>query len=308
MRIQLNAQEGDRSGLLLILCSAVLWGTVGVFVQSIYAATATNALSIAFLRLAISVPVLLLVCARTLGRKLFQIDRQDWARMLLMGAMLAFYQVSFFAAIPYIGVAASTLITLCTAPVWVAILASMLLRERLTSGVGLAGVCAIAGTLLLVNLEPSRGAGNPLIGVGFALSSALGYAVVALCGRQLAGRCHPLQSLTIGVTVATVLLFPLVWTVGLVLNYSKGSWLALLYLGMIPTALAYLLYFRGMVSTRATTASIATLLEPLTSTLLAWWLLQEQLSASGWVGAGLLLLAIGFLYWENRRWLQKRSR
>lgn len=134
-----------------------------------------------------------------------------------------------------------------------------------------------------------------------ALSSALGYASVTLCSRSLARRNHPLQSLTFGFLAGSVFLLPLTQVNGLVLQYSLTSWLALLYLGIVPTALAYLLYFSGIRDTTATAASITTLLEPLVATALAWWLLGEQLGISGIAGGILLLMAIGILYWDNLR-------
>ncbi|WP_289501200.1 DMT family transporter [Gloeocapsopsis sp. IPPAS B-1203] len=75
----------------------------------------------------------------------------------------------------------------------------------------------------------------------------------------------------------------------------------LLYLGIVPTALAYLLYFSGIRHTTATIASIATLLEPLTATILAWWFFGEQIGAIGLLGAAMLVIASGLLYLENIR-------
>lgn len=68
---------------------------------------------------------------------------------------------------------------------------------------------------------------------------------------------------------------------GLTLGYSLLGWLALLYLGIIPTPLAQLLYFGGICHTTVTVASTATLLEPLVSTVLARQLLNEQLGSFG---------------------------
>lgn len=299
MKTQVNAQAIARLGLLSILLAATLWGTVGVVIQALYRLSDTNPLSVGFLRLALSLPLLFIVCGFTLGRKTFRVARRDLGLMLLIGAMTALYQVCYFSAITYIGVAAATLIALCVAPVWVALLATVLLRERMTRGVFLAGSCAIAGTILLVGVQPSSAMQSMGLGVLLALGSALGYAVVVLCGRSLAERYHPLQTLTIGFGSGAVILLPFAVGTGLAISYSVLGWLALLYLGIIPTALAYLLYFGGIRHTTATVASIATLLEPLISTVLAWWLLNEQLGSLGIVGAVLLLGAIGLLYWEK---------
>jgi len=74
------------------------------------------------------------------------------------------------------------------------------------------------------------------------------------------------------------------------------GWALLLYLGMVPTALAFVVFLTGMEHTTATVVSIITLLEPLTATALAWLLFDEQLGVVGVLGAALLLGAIGLLY------------
>ncbi len=105
--------EAQAMGLGLILLAAVLWGTVGVFVQSIYQMTAANPLSIGFFRLALATPVLCGAGWVTIGRQMWRIERRDWKFLLMIGAMTALYQVCYFGAIVQIGVAAATLITLC---------------------------------------------------------------------------------------------------------------------------------------------------------------------------------------------------
>ncbi len=310
METHANAQKGDRFGLLMIMVSASLLGTVGIFVQAIYTLSETNPLSIGFFRLAISTPVLFLTCLRTLGWRTFQIARRDLAVMLLIGVMTALSQVCYFGSIGYIGVAAATLITLGLAPVWVALLASLLLRERVTRVILLAGMCALGGTALLVNIQPGQVIlrSHTELGVLLALGSALAYGSVTLFSRLLAGRYHPLQSLTVGFLAGAIFLFPITLITGLALQYPFASWMSLLYLGIVTTAFAYWLYFSGMRHTPALVASIATLLEPFTATLLAWWLLGEPLGTSGIGGGVLLLSAIGLLYWQNLYGKQRNPR
>ena len=303
METRTNAPMGARSGLLMILISATLWGTVGVFVQGLYSFSEANPLSVGLFRLAFAVPVLFLACINNLGWQTFRISRHDLMLMCLTGAMTAFYQVCYFAAIGYIGVAVATLVTLCTVPVWVALLASVFLREQLSPRIVLAGLCAIGGTILLISVDSGEIAvqSKTAWGICLALSSAVGYASVTLCSRALAKRYHPLQSLTVSFLAGTIFLFPVTLTTGLVLQYPLEGWMSLLYLGVVTTALAYLLYFSGMRHTPATVASIVILVEPLISTLLAWWVLGERLDTSGFVGGGLLILSIGLLYWEGSR-------
>jgi DME family drug/metabolite transporter len=292
------SRAAARRGLLLIFLAALLWGTVGVTTRAIYDLSGTNALSIGFFRLAIATPALLLACWRTLGRRAFSITPRGLALMLAIGAAVALYQVCYFAAIARVGVAVAVLITLCTAPVLVALLAAVFLRERLTPTALLALICALAGTVMLVWVVPGQAKPRPetIVGVLLALASALGYAVIALCSRALAGRYHPLQPITVGFGAGALLLLPFALWAGLGVVYPLAGWLLLLHMGLLPTALAYVLFLAGMRHTSATVASVVTLAEPLISTLLAWLLFGERLGPLGLLGAALLLGAIGLLY------------
>lgn len=294
----MNTHLNARRGLVLILIAALLWGTVGVATKAIYNVAATNALSIGFLRLAIATPVLLVTCWRALGRRAFRVARRDLVLMLLIGATMAFYQVCFFAAIAHVGVAIAVLVTLCTAPVIVALFAAALLSEPLTATVVLALLGALAGTVMLSWGDPGAAGVRPdtITGVLLALGASLGYAVMTLCSRALAGRYHPLQPMTIGLAAGALLLLPFALASGLTISYPPTGWMLLLHLGLVPTALACVLFLAGMRHTTATVASIVTLIEPLTGTALAWLLFGERLGPLGLLGAVLLLGAIGVLY------------
>lgn len=290
------SQNTTRRDFLLIVCASLSWGTVGVANQILYAHSTTNALSLAFWRLAIATPLFFLAIWILPGRRLFQVKHRDLAVMLLMGGLQALYQASYSAAISYTGVTISTLIALCAAPVIVALFSAFITRERLTPITLLALVGALGGTILLVaaRSHPSGGSVS-LLGVCLAFLSACGYAGFILCGRLLTSRYHPLHINAIAFGTGALLLLCLALSTRLVVVYAAGDWLILLYLGCIPTAFAYGLFQVGIRSLSATVVSIVTLFEPLTAAVLAWIFFREQLSPLGLLGAILLLGAMALI-------------
>lgn len=286
-----------RTGLLMVMLASVLWGTGNPVAASIYHLADTNAFSIAFLRMAISTPALWLLCGFILGRKAWTFHRHDLPYMLGAGALVALYQVAFYASLPKIGVSIATVLALCSAPVLVAVMSAFITRERPTTITLIALACAIAGTILLVNVEPSSQQSDVLGGVTLALLAGLLYAINTLVGRKLGsgGRVHPLQTATVGFTFGALVLLVIALSAGLVLAYPVAGWLRLSYLGLLPTAVGYGLFYSGMRTTSAAAASIATLLEPLTSTIIAVTLLAEPLSPQALIGGGLLVAAMGVL-------------
>lgn len=284
------SRSSFRRDFWFILSASIAWGTVGVANQAIYAHTATNALSLAFFRLAIATPLFLVACGKLLGRRLWQIKPRDLLIMILMGGMQALYQVSYSAAIAYTGVTISTLIALCVAPVIVALCSTFLIREHLTRSTLLALVLALGGTVLLVaaRSHPQQ-ASVSLLGIGLALLAAAGYAFFILLGRLFSTGYHSVQINFVAFGTGALLLLLFTTSTPLVTTYPLNDWLLLLYLGCVPTALAYALFQAGMRSISATMASIITLCEALTAALLAWLLFREELGVFGILGALLLV-------------------
>ena len=157
-------------------------------------------------------------------------------------------------------------------------------------------VCALLGSVLLVGLHRPEGTQyNVFVGSIFALLSAATYACMIICGRFLAGGYHALQVTAVTFSVGTIVLAALNLANGMLVVHTAQGWLLVVYLGLVPTALAYWLFQTGLRSVTATAASIVSLLEPMVATLLAWMLFGETLAATGVAGAGLMILSIFLL-------------
>jgi DME family drug/metabolite transporter len=288
----MSTVTSSRRDFWLIVGASLSWGTVGVANQAIYAHVATNALSLAFFRLLVAAPLFVLA-SRLLPGRLFQVKLRDLIIMLLMGVMQALYQASYSAAIAYAGVTVPTLVALCAAPIIVALFSTLVTRERLSILTLIALVGALIGTFLLVEARPHTNGGNvSLLGVLLALAAGAGYAGFILCGRLLTSSYHALHVNAVAFAAGAFLLLLLAVPTGLTLSYPLWAWLLLLYLGCVPTALAYGLFQIGMRSLSATIVSIVTLCEPLAAALLAWIFFHEELGPIGLLGAALLLGAM----------------
>lgn len=141
----MTSQKTFRRGFWLIACSSVAWGTSGLSFQMMYAISDTNALSLAFWRLAIATPLFLLSGWLVLDRGLFHIKRRDFWVMLLMGGLQASYQASF---------TVGSIVTLCE-PLTASLLATFFLHETLHA-TGLLGAALLLGALVLFLLAPRK--------------------------------------------------------------------------------------------------------------------------------------------------------
>jgi DME family drug/metabolite transporter len=291
---------------LLVALAALTWGTIGITVRLLYGLTDTDPLSVGFWRLALSAPPLLLLSRWFAGPEFWRVQRRDLSALGLMGAASAVYQVCYFAAIPRIGLAAAVLINICSAPVIVAVLSALFLRERPTPIVGIVLVIALSGTALLVGGSPqAKNTTALLTGGALALGAGFFYSLVVLTARAVAARYHPVQPIALAFTLSALLLLPVVLATGLDVHYPPAGWLLVIYLGIVPTALGYGLYLRAMRTTPATVAAIVALLEPLISSVFAITLFGERLSPGGVVGGVMLLGSVVFLYWWQARGVER---
>lgn len=292
-----------RRGLILVVLAAALWGTSGVATKTIYSLVEISPIAVAAFRLTFGAPVLLIAYRIMDGSGSLRIVRTDITWFLIAGATVGISQAFYFAAISQVGVAIATLVTICTAPVLVSLASSAFLGERPTRAIGAALVCALIGTVLLVGVgeaEAGLEGGTVLRGIVLALCAAVCFATFILASRRLASRYHPLWSITIAVSAGAVLLLLIsAVTTSMTLRYPGPVWSLFLYLGLAPTALGYAFFYHGVQYTSASEASIASLIEPLTSTVLAVLIFGERLGPQGVLGAALLISAIAFLYWNG---------
>jgi DME family drug/metabolite transporter len=216
-------------------------------------------------------------------------------RWVALGALgVAGYQPAFFLAVHETGVAVGTVVALGSAPVVTGALAWATGQGR--PGGRWTGATALAAIGLVV-LTTAGGAGEVRAGgVLLALGAAASYAVYTLATKRLLDDGVPAESAVAGVfTGGAVLLAP-------ALLLLPSGWLATptgiaeaLFLGLVPTTLAYVLFARGLRRVSAAETSTLTLAEPLTATLLGAVLLHEHLTATTVAGGALLFLGLAVL-------------
>jgi drug/metabolite transporter, DME family len=291
------ASPASRRGFLLVVLAALCWGTSGVSGRIVADRTDLGPLDIAWHRMAIGAVALLIGTALTRRRRSgprTPVTRGTAVRLLLIGAGLAAYQLAYFAAVATAGVSIATLVALGLAPLLIAVGATLLGHGRPDAATVVALVVALTGLVLLVGISAGVDTGTTVVlGALMAVGSALGYAVVTLAG---AGVPAGIPVTLVGFAGGALLLTPVALIVGLRFTTEPVALAVLLYLGLVPSALAYALFFTGLRTVPGAVASIVTLLEPLTATALATAFLGEHLEPAALAGGLLVLAAVAGLY------------
>ena len=297
------ADTSAGAGWAAVLLAATLWGTTGVVFHALGRSGGANAASIGFARLALSVPFLLAMARARTGDWFVALTLRGVATLSALGLAMAAYQLSYVLALERVGVAIAVLISICGAPIFVALISVVWLGDHLRARTVAALTTAIAGTVLMVGL-PSMVSGHVHrfeIGVALAVACALCQALYVLAAQASSKVCGPMHAGGIAFGIGALALLPIAWGEGLHISPSPGTWAMLVYVAAVPTAIAQTLFLIGLQGTGAVGGAIASLLEPLVATLLAVVLLHERMHWMGGVGAALLLSGIGILQWSPGR-------
>jgi len=314
---------GPREWVLLITLS-ILWG--GSFFFAEVALEALPPLSVVFARVAIGA-LALLALMHAVGLRLPR-ELRLWRAFFVMGALnnlIPFSLIVWGQTAITGGLAA---ILNATTPLFTVVLAHILTRdERLTlaklAGVaaGFLGVAIMIGPQVLDGLAlgglAQGGLGLAVLAQLAVLGAAVSYAFAGIYGRRFRDT-PPLVTATGQVTASTLLLCPLAlvvdqpWTLALpeptvtwaVLGALLG---ALLGLGLLSTAVAYVIYFRILASAGATNLLLVTFLVPVSAILLGVMVLSEQLTAAQIAGMGLIALGLAAIDGRVLRWFGGES-
>jgi DME family drug/metabolite transporter len=279
--------SSSRAGSVDILLAASLWGTTGTVrtfaaVGPIEGGAAKTVLG----------GLLLTVLAARGGRlrTLLTAGRTTWALLAVGAVCVADFQLAFFAAVVRTGVATGTVVTIGSAPVLAGLLAGARPSRRWT----VSTAAAVTGCALLVG--GGRGAGVEPLGVGLALLSGLGYAAYATIAGRLIGAGADDRAV-IGALFggAGLVLVPALALGSLGPMATVSGALVTLYLGVITTAVPYVLYARGLRTTPVPVATTLGLAEPAVAAVLGLTVLGEHLAPIALAGIALLGAALFLL-------------
>lgn len=302
---RVNPSMGRKEWMLLILLS-VLWGGSFFFVG--VAVSGLPPFTIVALRVAIAAGTLLLVL-RITGLHIPR-NRELWRAFAVMGVInnaIPFSLIVWGQTRIASGLAA---ILIAATPFFVVLVAHFLTDdEKVTRArllgllIGFAGVVIIIGPAVLNELGANLWAQVAVLG------AAISYAFAGVYGRRFQRMgVSPLVTANGQLIVSSALLVPLAlivdrpWTLP-----APGAQVALavIGLGLLSTALAYIVFFRLLAASGATSTALVAFLIPVSAVLLGFLFLGEPLVVRQL--AGMALLAIGMAVMDGRL-LARRAR
>lgn len=239
----------------------------------------------------------LLIHARR-SKSCVPIQPSDWGRFLVGGLGQVVAQFSYVEGVTRSLVSNASILGLLS-PVVTALLASLMLRERITRlrilalAIGLVGVLFLSTNSLREStfLQMTYLAGNLLV-----LVSVAACAFYNVYCKSLFGRFQQVEIVAWTAIAASVLSLPLVLGVdpphlSTFRKFTYQSWLAFGYQGIVAYCIAMLVFFSALKHLDVTVASISQYLNPVFGVIIAAILLHERLKMLAICGSAIVFLS-----------------
>lgn len=269
--------------LVLIM---IIWGSLGVFTRSI----PLSALSLAFLRALIALPVLFAVM------KMKKTEKVEWSLLkpyVISGVLLGFGWLTLFYGFKHTSISSAVILyNMC--PIYVMIAAPLALKESISKIQIAVIVVSFLGLFLIVGQNLVEGYGS----MGLALSTISGvlYAIIVLINRSIEVRVDNQTATFVQILAAMLVLLPFVLMEGdilkvLSLDVMAGAYTILL--GILHTGVAYTLFFSLYTHMKSVEIVSYSYLEPLFGILFSVIFIGESLTLPQIIG-GILILGSAY--------------
>lgn len=267
------------AGLLSIHSAVFFFGMAGLFGKFL----ANEPMVIVFGRTFFATAAL--IVALVLLKVEIRLHRwRELGGFFLMGGILAVHWVSFFHSIQLASVAIG-LLTFSTFPLFVTFLEPLFFKERLRRRDILRAIGVFAGLVLVVpDLDMSNAATE---GALWGILSGFTFALLALFNRRYVAVYSPLTIALYQDGIACMVLLP--FAAPLLSTVTAKELLLLSLLGIVFTAIAHVLFIRGMSVVRAQLASLISCMEPVYGIVFALFLLGEKPSLKELLGGCIIL-------------------
>ncbi|MBK3663592.1 DMT family transporter [Bradyrhizobium diazoefficiens] len=278
-----NDNRIDARDWSLLAILSVLWG--GSFFLNGAALRELPPLTLVFLRVALGAIILLpLLRMRGIG---FPKGMTGWKPFVVIGLLNNVIPFSLIVAGQTFIPSGLASILNATTPLFTVIVMAAageeVLQVRRVAGValGIAGVIILRGW----GVETRTGQG---LGILLCLGGAFSYGFAALAARRLLKDSPPLGTATFQLIASTVMMAVVAGAIERPWRLpvpGLATWLAVLGLAALSTALAYIVFFQIIRRSGATNVMLVTLLIPVTAILLGWLVLGEPISMREIAGA-----------------------
>jgi drug/metabolite transporter (DMT)-like permease len=263
-----------------------------IFIKLIGSAGSVHPIVIAAWRLIITAMVIVPVGVGALRGRLWEVIKKHGRILAVGGLLLGFHFIFWIASLSFTSVASSVVIV-CTNPIWVGLASHFILKERPGRNEVIGIALAVVGAVI-IGWGDFAVSHRALFGDVLALCGAFFASGYILLGRRVRADVSLLEYITPVYTAAALVVVPIVLALGLPLKgYSTQIYLLFAALAVIPQLIGHTSFNWALKYVTATVVAITILGEPVISTILAFFILHESVTVLVVVGGVITLVGIG---------------
>ncbi|WP_233466712.1 DMT family transporter [Xenorhabdus nematophila] len=307
--IKMPTKSNDYMSYMKLTIVSIIWG--GTFIAGRFISFDIGALLLASLRFIFAAAVLVLILF--FSKKGFvKINKNQMMKIIFLGFFgIYVYNICFFYGLKYIDASRASLIVAIN-PVVIAIFSYFFFRERLPAiSVGGIILCLLGAGFVIVSNNPlllESGNGS-MIGDISILGCVISWVIYSVFCKKTVNEIGALHTVAYSVLAGAIMLTVTVLVTG-EMNQTALSLLSfsdlisLIYLGVVGSAIAYILYYDGIDKIGATRAGVFIALNPLTAVLGGMLFLGEKLTTTIFMGAVFIIAGI---FIANKRGRDKNN-
>lgn len=277
-------------GSLYLILASSIWGGMYVVVKILVAVIPP--LELVWMRYLIALVALVIIGLVT---------RQNWRiKRRHFGIIIAIAIIGYVISIvtqetgTMLSTAQMGAIITSTTPAFMVLFASLILKERLTLKKAISVSLATIGVIAIVGFDDINM--SSMLGGVSLIIAALTWALMSVLIKRLPSDYSQIVVTTYSTLIAFIVLTPFVITKlpQIDINDLTNPTIlgGLIYLGVISTSIAFLLWNRGLQMLNASSGGVFFFVQPVVGTLLGWLILGETISITFWVGSVLILLGV----------------
>ncbi len=217
--------------------------------------------------------------------------KKNFLVLMLSGLLVGINWMLLFKSFEFTSIAIGT-VSYYFAPMIVAVASPFVFKEKMQKKTIVCVLISIVGMVLVSNIFFDTAGKNNLIGICFGLLAAFAYATITILNKFLKD-IEGINSTITQLFFAFIVLIPYILLTQDIrsIDFSVNMLLLVLVIGIVHTALAYVLYFSSLLSLKSTEVAIYSYIDPAFSILISAIVLLEPISIFQIVGIVLILFS-----------------
>lgn len=227
--------------------------------------------------------------------KHIRVERADWMKVILLGALaIPLNQFAFLIAIG-LTTPSNAALFYATTPVFVMILSSLLIRERVFLFAKIGVVVGFVGIAIVIFERGVDFASDYTIGNLLMLVAVSAWGLYTVLGRPLVLKYGSFHIASLSMIIGAIMFIPIGVIPAIKFDYSTigmAHIYGLLYLGIGTSIIAYFLWYYALGRIESTKVAVFTYLQPVVTTILAVIILGQIITAQFIGGAAIALIGV----------------